>query len=114
MKSAQGVLSYAEEAFLSLTKSRKGFSRKWWSRWEFTSAFPASALRANLRFVQKCPPGIVVNPRELAPLARCFCISNSTTKIKNPLTEVSGFFIWWSRWELNPRPKEIHLPNLHV
>ena len=49
MKSAQGVLSYAEEAFLSLTKSRKGFSRK-----------------------------------------------------------------WWSRWELNPRPKEIHLPNLHV
>jgi hypothetical protein len=31
MKSAQGVLAYAEEAFLSLTKSRRGFSRKWWS-----------------------------------------------------------------------------------
>jgi hypothetical protein len=95
MKSAQGVLSYAEEAFLNLTKSGKKFSRKWWSRWEFTSAFQASALWANLRFVQKCPPGIFVNPRELAPLARGFCISNSTTKIKNPLTEVSGFFIWW-------------------
>ena len=62
---------YAEEVFW-LRWCKKGKEEKWWSRWEFTLAFPASALRATLTAFALCKNaivrlahfhGIFVNPR---------------------------------------------------
>jgi hypothetical protein len=82
-----------------------------------TRADPRASYEAQQNILFCCPSPSAVRAWRRSPLRLQLPPGAQIRKRKRATHFVSdpfSFFKWWTRWELNPRPKAVHRQNLHV